>query len=223
LLRDKALLHAVRWLGINRTGLFGFRDADHGDGGPDVEVWVRGLLRTEAIDSADGDITLITMPRILGYAFNPVSFWLCYDRQNRLRAVVSEVNNTFGDRHFYISSHDDQRPIAPTDWLQARKVFHVSPFLAIAGHYRFRFDCTNEHIAIVINHHDDEGKLLLATSMIGPRQPLTTHSLLVCFFRYPLVTLKVIGLIHYQAIKLLFKGVQYRTRPLPPTVKVSRR
>ena len=221
-LKDKPLLGRVRGLSVNRPNVFSFYDKDRGDGVTPAEQWIQNLLHRQNITAADGDVTLLTMPRILGYAFNPVSFWFCRDRLGQLRAVVSEVNNTFGDRHFYIACHDDQRPIAPDEWLQAQKVFHVSPFFAIEGHYRFRFDCTDERVAVFINHHGDDGRLLLTTSMVGPRQPLTTRRLFHYFFRYPLVTFKVIGLIHYQAFKLIFKGVQYRTRPLPPTTEVTR-
>ena len=81
----------------------------------------------------------MTMPRMLGYVFNPVSFWFCRDRSGALRAVLCEVNNTFGESHCYLVHHDDLRPIEPDAWLDGRKAFHVSPFLPVEGGYRFRF------------------------------------------------------------------------------------
>ena len=98
---------------------------------------------------------------------------------------------------------------------------HVSPFIAVTGHYEFRIAYGAEAIGVWINHHDAEG-LLLSTSVTGKRRALTTKSLLRCFLRYPLVTLRVIGLIHYQALRLFLKGVRYIRKPSPPLTEISR-
>ena len=157
---------------------------------------------------------------MLGYVFNPVSFWFCLDMQGSLRAVLSEVCNTFGERHCYLSFHDDRRPIGNDDWLRAEKVFHVSPFMDVVGHYMFRFVYREDKIGAWIDYYDAEG-LMLNTSVVGKRRPLTAHNLLTCFFRYPLVTLKVIGLIHYEAVRLCLKGIRHRTKPLPSVTEIS--
>lgn len=213
---------ANKILSINRFNLFSFQEKDHGvRDGSSNEAWIRAVLAEWKVPEADGEITVVTLPRIFGHVFNPVSFWYCMDKEGRLRAVLSEVTNTFGDHHNYISFHDDRRPIGSDDWLTAQKVFHVSPFMDITGHYQFRFICNDRKIGAWVNHYDDEG-LMLATSVTGKRVPLTTKSLLWCFFRYPMITLKVIGLIHFQALRLWTKGIKYRPRPLPPTTEVSR-
>ena len=99
----------------------------------------------------------MTMPRLFGYVFNPVSFWFCRDRDGRLRAVLCEVNNTFGEHHCYLVHHDDRRPIEADAWLDGRKAFHVSPFLPVEGSYRFRFRLDAERAHVDVNYHDDAG------------------------------------------------------------------
>jgi DUF1365 family protein len=209
-------------LSLNRFNLFSFHERDYGArGAGSLDGWIRDLLKAWDVPQADGQIVLLTLPRLLGYVFNPVSFWFCLDKQGNLRAVLSEVSNTFGDRHCYLSFHDDRRPITQDDRISAQKMMHVSPFIAICGHYVFRFCYKDDKVGVWIDHHDEEG-LLITTSVVGRRRPLTASGLLFCFFRYPLVTFRVIGLIHYQALRLWLKGVPYRTRPAPPSKEVSR-
>ena len=103
---------------LDRWNLFSLHRRDHGARDEsELEPWIRGLLAHEGLDSADGEIWLQTFPRMLGYVFNPVSFWLCHDRAGALRTVLCEVNNTFGERHNYLLAHPDQRPILPGDRL----------------------------------------------------------------------------------------------------------
>ena len=126
----------------------------------------------------------MTLPRMLGYVFNPVSFWFCRDRSGALRAVLCEVNNTFGESHCYLVHHDDRRPIEPDAWLEGRKVFHVSPFLPVEGGYRFRFRLDDGRAHVDVNYHDAEG-LMLATSVGGRREALTDASVLPALPRQP--------------------------------------
>jgi DUF1365 family protein len=182
--------------------------------------WVRGVLAGARLNEADGEIVFVTIPRILGFAFNPVSFWLCFDRAGALRAVVAEVNNTFGERHFYICRHGDHRPIAPVDQIAAEKVFYVSPFLKVEGRYVFTFCYDAEAFGARIDLHDAQG-LILATSMAGRRRPLTSARLALAFLANPMVMLKVLGLIHYQALKLWAKGVAVVRKPPAPRESVS--
>ncbi|MBY0355547.1 MAG: DUF1365 domain-containing protein [Rickettsiales bacterium] len=219
--RMKELAEAAP-LSVDRANLFSFRQADHAQGrAVPAEGWLRGLMQEWNITAADGDIVLLTMPRLLGYVFNPVSFWFCLDHMGQLRAVYSEVNNTFGEQHGYWSFHDDFRPIERDDILTSRKVFHVSPFLEVAGEYQFRFAYGEQALGVWIDHYQ-EGVHLLSTSLTGKREALTTNSLWRCFFYYPLVTLKVMILIHYHAFHLIAKSVRYRTKPTPPIHKVTR-
>jgi hypothetical protein len=206
--------------GIDRPNLFGLRTADYGDRSTPPDAWIKSVLAEWAIPEADGHIVLVTMPRVFGFVFNPVSFWLCFDRSNGLRAVLAEVNNTFGERHSYLCFHDDHRPIAASDSLQTRKVFHVSPFNDVKGEYRFRFSYAPERVAIAIDLFDDEG-LLLSTAIGGRLQPLTTWKLLRALLINPALPFKVVGLIHYQALKLWLKKLDLFHKPAPPTVAIT--
>lgn len=211
---------AGRILKLDKFGLMSFRARDYGFG-EKGEAWARAVLTDYKLSAADGELVLVTMPHILGYGFNPVSFWFCLDKAGDLRAVISEVNNTFGERHAYVSFHDDQRPITQDDVLTSRKIFHVSPFMEIEGRYEFRFAYGEEKIGVWIDYFDNQRKMLL-TSMVGKRTSLDDKSLLICFFKYPLVTLKVIMLIHLHALRLVMKGIKYHIKPSQPAEEISR-
>lgn len=207
---------------LERWNLFSFRRRDHGArDGSDLESWARELLAREGITEADGEIVLQAFPRVLGYVFNPVSFWLCHDREGRLRAVLAEVNNTFGERHNYLIAHADQRPILPGEEITARKVFHVSPFFPVNGHYRFRFAFTRRFSAAFIDYEDSEG-LALRTSVAGRPRPLDTRGLARAFLAYPLFTLGVIARIHFHAFRLWLKGARLFRKPVPPLLETTR-
>lgn len=209
---------ALPWLSRNRFNLFSLRDADYGLPGHTMESWVEHLRREHNLPQ--GEVVLITMPRVLGYGFNPVSFWFFQDADGATRAVMAEVNNTFGERHCYLCRHPDGRVIDGNDWLHADKVFHVSPFLNVSGTYDFRFRLTDDAVDIWINHNDNDTRML-TTSLTGRRGLLGAQNLLSAFFRYPLVTLKVIAMIHWHAIRLLIKGIRYNVKPQPPKHMVS--
>lgn len=206
----------------NRPGLLSFYDKDHGArDGSNLESWASHILKQYGITQADGEIMLICMPRILGYVFNPVSFWLCYDRSENLRAVLCEVNNTFGETHTYLCAHPDQRPIKTKDTLRGEKLFHVSPFMQREGHYEFRFDIDQQRFNAWIDFYNQEGKKQLITSLNGDFTTLSKKSLRKAFWGYPLVTLKTIALIHWQAFKLVLKGISYVPKPAQKKEKLS--
>jgi DUF1365 family protein len=202
----------------NRFGLLSFHDRDHGDGGADALAWLDGLLHEQGVPDADGEVWLQTYPRVLGYAFKPVSFWYCERRDRSLAAIVVEVNNTFGERHCYLLAGAE---LGFGRELQARKVFHVSPFCAVQGGYRFRFMRTGERIVARIDHDDNAGALL-QTSISGHLQPLTAASRRSAFFGMPLMTLGVIARIHWQALRLWLKRVPFFGKPAPPRAFTSR-
>jgi len=209
-------------LGINRAGFFSFQTRDHGDrSGGDLESWARTFLKQAGIDSLVDTITLITFPRVLGYVFNPVSFWLCEDTQKKLVAVLCEVNNTFGQTHTYLCAKPDGTPITPEDWLVGDKVFHVSPFLKREGTYKFRFAFEGEQKAVFIDFYDGAGKKQLITSVIGRLNPLNDKTLFRMVWRYPLVTAKAIVLIHWQALRLISKGIRYIPKPIQTLPRIS--
>lgn len=209
-----------RFLSLKRWNLFGFFERDHGFGDQTCREWVQKLLSDWNVPQANGEVVLLTMPRVLGYGFNPVSFWFCLDASGQLRAVVAEVNNTFGERHCYICFHPDRLPITQDDWLRTDKVFHVSPFFNVRGEYHFRFSYGEGRIGVWIDYYD-AGQKMLTTSLVGNRRELNDFSLLKVFFRYPLITFKVIGLIHYHALRLVMKGIKYNCKPTPPEKEIT--
>jgi len=204
--------------------MVGFSAKDLGDRtGKDPTEWAMNLLKTAHLDTHITQLTLLTMPRVLGYVFNPVSFYLGTDSTHQLRVVLCEVHNTFGEQHTYICSHADGSPIHANQWLEAQKVFHVSPFLTREGSYRFRFDIQLPKVGIFIDYYDPQANQQLITSMVGRTVPFSRHQLRVAFWRHPLVTLKAIAMIHWQAIRLLVKGVKYHPKPTQthPTVTIT--
>jgi DUF1365 family protein len=207
---------------VNRWNLFSFHYRDHGarDGSP-PEPWIRALLRREGIHAADGEVVLQTFPRVLGYVFNPVSFWFCHDRHGALRAILCEVNNTFGERHNYLLVHPDQRPIVSDDVIEAHKVFHVSPFCEVSGKYDFRFKVRPESYQVNIDYSDRQGRLL-QTAIRGKATAFGLAGLLRAFLFYPWMTLGVMVRIHLQALKLWLYGVPYVPKPLPPRQETTR-
>lgn len=214
--------HKTPWLfSRNRPNVATIHDRDHGGerGNGTGAAWVRKVLADKGLDVLrDAKVQLLAQPRILGHVFNPVSFWLI-STGSHLRAVIAEVNNTYGDRHSYLCHHDDLRPIEPTDRLRASKIFHVSPFQPVAGEYVFRFDINDTHVGVVIDYTTNEGGLY--ATFHGRRAPLTSLSLLQAALRRPIGSWRVLGLIHWQALKLWRKGASFRNRPAAPTEEVS--
>ena len=184
------------------------------DGG-DLEAWVRAILEPHDLSDCVADIIVLTMPRVLGYVFNPVTFYFCLDGNKNLRAVISEVHNTFKERHSYLCAHADGHPIKPQEWLDAKKLFHVSPFLERNGHYQFRFDLRSQKLGLWITYFDADNQRQLLTSLVGTLAPLTSRSLHYAFWSHPLVALKAMVLIHWQALKLILKGIKHIAKPAP--------
>jgi DUF1365 family protein len=207
---------------VNRWNLFSFHYCDHGarDGSP-PEPWIRQLLAREGVETADGEVVLQMFPRVLGYVFNPVSFWLCHDRDGGLRAIVCEVNNTFGEHHNYLLVRADGGLIRPDDVLETRKVFHVSPFCEVSGKYAFRFRSEKQACNVNIDYDDSDGRLLL-TAIWGRASAFNLGGLLKAFFFYPWMTVGVMARIHWQALKLWIGGVPYVPKPLPPQQETTR-
>lgn len=195
-----------RWASFHKEDV-GRRD------GSDPTPWVRGILAEYGLDHKTQHIVLVTMPRVLGYVFNPVSFYFCMDEQRALRAVLCEVHNTFGEQHNYLCANPDHAPITADQWLEAEKVFHVSPFLHRHGDYKFRFDFTADALGIWIDYYAADQQKQLVTSLTGTFAPLTSHTLQRAFWRHPLVAVKAITLIHWQALKLLVRGIRFISKP----------
>lgn len=211
---------ANRLFSINRFNLLSFHYADHGacDGGHPLP-WIRALLAQSGLH-ADGEIWLQCFPRMLGFVFNPVSFWFCHAADGALVAVLAEVSNTFGQRHRYLLAHGDGRTLAEGETLQAAKTFHVSPFLAVQGRYRFRFHSRSVDDAPFwrlarIEHADAAGDLL-HTALSGQGRALDAPGVLRAALRFPLMTLLIVLRIHWQALKLWCKGAPFFHQPPSP-------
>ncbi|MEL6520454.1 MAG: DUF1365 domain-containing protein [Pseudomonadota bacterium] len=218
LLDPEAEVRGPRLFARNSTNLASLQDRDHG-GAPGLgrgPVWAREVLADRGIDASR--LLLLAQPRILGHVFNPVSFWLCY-RENDLLAVIAEVSNTYGDRHSYLCRRADGQPILPMDTLTAEKIFHVSPFQPVEGGYQFRFDINDDRIGIWIDYTAGNGGLI--ATLTGPRRPLTSRGILWACLRRPFGSRRVLALIHWQALKLWWKGAPFRTRPEPPAQEIS--
>ncbi len=205
-------------LAHNRGAALSFFDRDHGDGRANAVQWLDELLAGEGITDATGEAWLHCYPRVLGYTFKPVSFWYCHRPDGTLRAIVVEVNNTFGERHCYLL--DAPRYGAQ---LTAAKAFHVSPFCKVEGGYRFRFmlDESRTRTVARIDYDDAEGPLI-QTSVSGTLEPVTAASTRRALWRYPAMTLGVIGRIHWQALRLYLKRVRFFGKPVPPDAFITR-
>lgn len=193
----------------------GFRD------GSDPGTFAEKVLATYGFDKEIRDIILFTIPKVFGYVFAPVSFYFCFDNNKELLAVIVEVHNTFGEQHTYLCAHPDHSSINKTQWLEAEKVFHVSPFLPRDGTYRFRFSLKESRLGIWIDYYDSENKKQLITSLTGTLIHLTNLSLYKAFWAQPFLTMKVILMIHLQALKLFCKKISYFKKPKQNVETVS--
>ncbi len=206
------LTKRLRWLSHNRFNLMSFHDRDHGDAGAEgLRAWAESTLCAAGIPPPRGRIELLCFPRLLGYVFNPLSLWLCRDREDRLRAVIYEVHNTFGGRHAYalpVAAGQDEGAVAQ----RCGKDFHVSPFIPMDAQYSFRLKVPAEAFSLLIRERDAAGEILRAT-ISGRRRPLTDRELLSAFAAHPLMTLKVIAAIHWQALRLWRKGARFHRPP----------
>ncbi|QWE02438.1 DUF1365 domain-containing protein [Polynucleobacter sp. JS-JIR-II-b4] len=213
-------------LSDNRWGLCAFFDKDHGLGESNSLAWIEKILADNHVQHVDGEIWLQTFPRVLGYVFNPVSFWICTRADGKVQAVLAEVNNTFGERHCYLLHKDSGEVLRSGETLSSKKVFHVSPFCAVRGDYHFRFlfpqdSNSGKNNVCRIELHED-GQPLINTSISGTSRPLSRTNIMLALLRYPLMSLGVVFRIHWQALKLWVKGVPFHSKPKPPELEVSR-
>ena len=216
-----ALSRRLRFFSHNRWNLFGFLDRDHGArDGTALRPWLDERLAEAGVDLEGGAVRLLCFPRLLGYVFNPLTIWFCYHRSGRLAAVLYEVRNTFGEKHGYLIPVDPAR--APGDPIlqSCEKGFYVSPFIGMAATYHFRLSEPDERLAVLIRQWTPDGELLIA-SQTGRRRPLDDATLVRAFFAYPLMTVKVIASIHWQALKLWRKGARPVPRPPAPDHAVT--
>jgi DUF1365 family protein len=194
-------LAKLRLFGWNRRGLFSFFDRDHGAGG-DLRGWLDGLLAGAGI-APGGARRVLCYPRILGHVFNPLSVWFCDDENGALKAIIYEVHNTYDEGHAYVF------PVTAGDVARhdCAKDFYVSPFLTKDCRYHFRITPPGRTAAVAI-HETEGGQAILNASFAGERRELTDAALLRLFLRYPLMTVKVVVAIHFEAVRLMLKGIR---------------
>jgi len=201
--------------GVDRPGLMSLKSKDPGrrDGSSFVN-WISEIFAGFGVETESQNIILVTFPRVFGYVFNPISFWIAVDEDtDSIRAVLCQVNNTFGEHHCYLCLPATGNCISPDVWVETNKVFHVSPFIEREGSYRFRFALEDKSLEIWIDYYNAKGEKLILTSLRGSLVPASTRNLLWAFLSYPLMTFKVIALIHWQALKLVVKRIPYRIKP----------
>lgn len=202
-----------RFFSWEKFNLFSFYQSDHGWGHSFYEdpkalhSWAKQELERAGIQEFKGRILLVTLPRVMGYVFNPVSFWYCYDEES-LKAVICEVNNTFGEGHNYIVVDPKQN----SD-MAMKKSFHVSPFYPVKGEYRFNFEKENR---VIIKYSSDQGNFM--ASLEGEKIKHSRFFLISLFLQHPFYTFFIVALIHFQALKLFLKKVPFHKKPDPPEV-----
>jgi hypothetical protein len=193
-----ALSATSRLFGRNRAALLSFHDTDHGDGG-DLRAWVNAQLATANI-TAGGAVQVLCYPRIFGYVFNPLSVWFCHAADGALAATIYEIHNTFGERHTYVL------PVDETVAQECRKDFYVSPFLSFDCHYGFHIEPPDARVLVSIRETEG-GEPVLNAAFAGARKPFTDANLLSAALRHPLMTLKIVAAIHFEALRLWLKRV----------------
>lgn len=206
----------LRWLSLERFNLFSFYARDYGHEPAPLRLQIERRLAVASIAYDGGPIRLLCMPRVLGYAFNPLSIYFCHRRDGRIAALVYEVHNTFGERHSYAieAAPCEDRVIRQT----AAKSLHVSPFMDMDMRYEFRVTRPGETLTVGISGADG-GATLINASLSARRRELTDRQLLRLLVTQPLVTFKVIGAIHWEALRLL--GKRLRIYPHPGAARAS--
>ena len=209
----------LRLLSFERWNLFSFRQRDHGDGSAvPLRQQVARQLEQAGIAFDGLQVSLLTMPRLLGFAFNPISIYFCSRSGGALAAIIYEVSNTFGQRHSYLLEVAAQP--GPLIHQAAPKRLHVSPFMAMNQHYAFRMMPPEERLAVAITSRDEQGPILCAV-LDARRHPLSDAALLRTFAAMPLMTFKVVAAIGWEALKLWLKRIPVHHLPPPPAEPVT--
>ena len=203
------LSRSISIFSYNSFNIFSFYDKDHGgrDGGS-LKEWVFKNLSNFEIKENITNIKILCYPRIFGYVFNPLSIFYCYEKE-KLKVIFYEVKNTFNEQHTYIFKIKDN--VETTQ--KCKKRFYVSPFMDMETYYNFKLNNPKEKLSVLIRQTDAEGTVLTATQT-GEKKELSFKQLLVNFFKYPFMTIKIIGSIHYEAFLLWKKGAIYRKRDI---------
>lgn len=221
LLLDLDELGRLDWkLGLFSHGGFNLvsvREKDHGDGSDTpLKVQVEAELAAAGI-AHGGPVRMLTMPRVLGHGFNPLTVYFCHRKDGTLSALLYEVTNTFGERHAYLIPVVAEEPVVRQG---CAKEFYVSPFMDMDLSYSFRIRPPDETVRVQVDTHDAEG-LVLAASFLGRRRRLSDAGLLEAWLGHPWMSLGVLAAIHWEALRIWLKGGRLRPRPAPPARRVT--
>ncbi len=213
----KTLDQSLKYFRFNRWGIVSVNNRDHAlRDGSDVRPWIEKAAKDKSVDLTGGRIFMLGFPRLWGYVFNPLTIFFCYGADKTLKGILYQVKNTFGEQHGYFIPTEEQGKISQ----EHAKVFHVSPFIPMDCTYKFKIFEPNETLNIAIHQFMKEGKILTAT-WHGQREDLNDKTLLRAVLGHPLMTIKVIVGIHWEALKLWIKGAKYISKPPPPAEDVS--
>ena len=195
----------ILFFSYNKFNILSFFDKDHGyRDGSSIKDWLIYVLKKKNISTTNIKIKILCYPRIFGYVFNPLSIFFIYDADSNPIAILYEVKNTFGEQHTYVFKIDIKNKQILNN---CKKKFYVSPFMDLESKYFFKVLIPNERLSVIIDQRDKEGKLLFA-SQDGERVKLSSKNLLKSYLKHPLMTLKIISAIHYEALKLWMKGIK---------------
>ncbi len=195
----------ILFFSYNKFNILSFFDKDHGyRDGSSIKNWLIHVLQKKNISTINIKIKILCYPRIFGYVFNPLSIFFIYDADSNPIAILYEVKNTFGEQHTYVFKIDIKNKQILNN---CKKKFYVSPFMDLESKYFFKVLIPNERLSVIIDQRDKEGKLLFA-SQDGERVKLSSKNLLISYLKHPLMTLKIISAIHYEALKLWIKGIK---------------
>ena len=204
------LCRQFRLLSRNRFNMFSFRDRDHLQlSGVTVKDNILAYLSSKGVDGSELRISLLTNLAAFGYTFNPVSFYFCFDKNNRPVYAIAEVGNTFGELKPYFFSGEQLEN--DTFVKRTTKYFYVSPFIDMDTEFDFQLGVPSETLNIKINDFQD-GKKFFISTLTGKRQALSDAALVRYFLRFPFITLQIITLIHWQALKLFLKKLNYHKK-----------
>ena len=195
----------ISFFSYNKFNILSFFDKDHGyRDGSSIKSWLIQILQKKNISTKNIKIKILCYPRIFGYVFNPLSIFFIYDSDSNPTTILYEVKNTFGEQHTYVFKIDIKNKQILNN---CKKRFYVSPFMDLESKYFFKMLIPNERLSVIIEQRDKEGKLLFA-SQDGKRVKISSKNLLISYLKHPLMTIKIISAIHYEALKLWIKGVK---------------
>ena len=196
----------IKFFSYNKLNILSFHNIDHGSrDGSSLTDWVKKVLKKSKINLKLGKIQLLCYPRFFGYVFNPLSIFYCYDKNLKLKAILYEVKNTFNEQHTHVLRCTSSSNLILH---KCDKKFYVSPFIEMKTFYNFRLLTPGKKLNILIRQNDSEGLLLIARQ-VGKRLDLTSKNLFFQFLKHPLMSIKVILAIHFEAFRLWSKGIKH--------------